>query len=178
MDEARFDETLVGPVRRPSRRAVLRGVAGGGVAAAFLAAGWRVAPASAQEASPGATPEASPVAAAEPNAIVVLFGQPTDEAAFEEYYLGTHRPLALTIPGLQEILGGPVLGTLEGGEAEYYRIAILRFADRADLEAGVASPEGVEAFADVPNLATGGATAFLTRLESNPGPAGTATPAA
>ncbi len=124
-----------------------------------------MAPARAQEATPGATPEAEAVA----NAVVVLFGQPTDVAAFEAHYLGTHRPLALTIPRLQEILGGPVLGTLEGQEAEYHRIAILRFADAVDLRAGLASPEGQEAFADVPTFATGGATAFLIRLESATG---------
>ncbi len=154
-----------------SRRAVLRGVSGGAATAALLAAGWRIE-ATAQE----ATPDATPGAEQEPNAIVVLFGQPTDVAAFEAYYLGTHRPLALQIPGLQEILGGPVLGTLEGGQAESHRIAILRFAGRAELDAALASPEGQAAFADVANFATGGVTAFFVRLESVAGAAGAGTP--
>ncbi|MDP9370237.1 MAG: EthD family reductase, partial [Chloroflexota bacterium] len=102
--------------------------------------------------------------------------QPTDVAAFEAYYLGTHRPLALQIPGLQEILGGPVLGTLEGGQAETHRIAVVRFAGRAELEAALASPEGQAAFADVANFATGGVTAFFVRLESVAGAAGAGTP--
>jgi uncharacterized protein (TIGR02118 family) len=154
-----------------SRRAVLRWTGLVGAAAALAAAGWTVEQARAQEATPDGT-------AVEPNAIMVLFGQPTDPTAFEEYYLGTHRPLALQIPGLQEILGGPVLSTLEGGEAEHYRVANLRFAGRAELEAGVASPIGQEAFADVPNFATGGASAFLVRLESAPGTAPMGTPEA
>ncbi len=154
-----------------SRRAVLRGVSSGATVAALLAAGWRME-ATALE----ATPDATPGAGQDPNAIVVLFGQPTDVAAFEAYYLGTHRPLALQIPGLQEILGGPVLGTLEGGQAETHRIAILRFASQAALESALASPEGQAAFADVANFATGGVTAFFVRLESVAGAAGAGTP--
>ena len=152
-----------------SRRAVLRGIGLGGVAAALIAAGWRV-DATAQDATPAAD-------AVEANAIVVLFGEPDAPAAFEEYYLIIHRPLALQMPNLLEILGGPILGTFEGSEAEYHRIAILRFASQADLEASVASPEGQEAFGDVPNFATGGVTVFLTHLESVPGLGATATPA-
>ena len=152
-----------------SRRAVLRGIGLGGVAAALIAAGWRV-DVTAQDATPAAD-------GVEANAIVVLFGQPDDPAAFEEYYLTIHRPLALQMPNLLEILGGPILGTFEGSEAEYHRIAILRFASQADLEASVASPEGQEAFGDVASFATGGVTVFLTHLESVPGLGATATPA-
>ncbi len=141
--------------------------------AALLAAGWRIE-ATAQE----ATPDVTPGAEQELNAIVVLFGQLTGVAAFETYYLGTHRPLALQIPGLQEILGGPVLGTLEGGQAETHRIAILRFAGRAEMEGALASPEGRDAFADVANFATGGVTAFFVRLESVASVAGSGTPVA
>ena len=131
-------------------------------------------PAAAQQ----GTPVATGAMAAEPNAIVVLFGHPTDPAVFEEYYLGTHVPLAQQMPGLIEIVGGPMLGTLEGGDPEHYRIAILRFPTGADLEASVASAEGQAAFADVANFATGGATAHLVHLQSVPGPGGMATPTA
>lgn len=151
-----------------SRRAVLRGIGLGGVAAALIAAGWRV-DVTAQDATPADGVEA--------NAIVVLFGQPADAAAFEEYYRTVHRPLALQMPTLLEILGGPILGTPDGSESDYHRIAILRFASQADLEASVASPEGQEAFGDVENFATGGVTVFLTHLESVPGLGATATPA-
>ncbi len=146
-----------------------RGVGLGGVAAALTAAGWQV-DATAQDSSPIAA------TTAEPNAIVVLFGHPTDVAAFEDYYLTTHRPLALQMPNLLEILGGPVLGNLDGSEADFHRMAILRYASQDDLEASLASPEGEEAFADVANFATGGVTALLTSLESTPGTGATATP--
>ena len=174
MDTQLHSEVERHPDPEVSRRMVLRGVIGSGAAAALIAAGWVVEHAQAQE----ATPAASPMPAAEPNAIVVLFGQPTDAAAFEEYYFGTHRPLALQIPGLIEILGGPILGALEGGASEHHRIAILRFPSQAELEAALTSPEGQEASADVPNFDTAGATAHLARLESAPTTASMATPAA
>jgi uncharacterized protein (TIGR02118 family) len=174
MDEQRRRNTAMSLTPEVSRRMVLRGVIGSGAAAALIAAGWVVEHAQAQE----ATPAASPMPAAEPNAIVVLIGQPTDAAAFEEYYFGMHRPLALQIPGLIEILGGPILGALEGGASEHHRIAILRFPGQVELEAALTSPEGQEAFADVPNFATGGATAHLARVESTAATAGMATPAA
>lgn len=157
------------PVDSVSRRAVLRGIGLGGVATALLAAGWKVETV-AQKATPAAVE-------AEPNAIVVLFRPPTDVEAFEDYYFNQHRPLALTMPGLQDIVGGPVLATLDGSEPEYHRIAILRYANAADLQESVMSDIGQETFADVANFATGGITAFLTRLESSPATGAAATPA-
>lgn len=156
-------------VDRTSRRALLRGVGLGGVATALVAAGWQVE-ATAQDAT------AVTAVSAKPNAIVVLFGHPTNVAAFEDYYLTTHRPLALQMPNLLEILGGPVLGNLDGSEADYHRIAILRYASQAAMNESLASSQGQEAFADVANFATGGATVLLTSLESTPGAGATPTP--
>ncbi|MDQ4044630.1 MAG: EthD family reductase [Chloroflexota bacterium] len=152
-----------------SRRAVLRGIGLGGVAAALIAAGWKVE-ATAQEATPTGP-------AVEANAIVVLFGQPTDPAAFEDYYRNVHQPLALQMPHLQEILGGPVLGSLDESQPEYFWFVVLRYANMAELQQSVMSPEGQEAFADVPNFATGGVVVFLTHLESVSGMGAQATPA-
>jgi uncharacterized protein (TIGR02118 family) len=167
MHQPRTDDGSL--VDRTSRRALLRGVGLGGIATALIAAGWQVE-AIAQDASPVAA------VSAEPNAVVVLFGHPTDVAAFEDYYVTTHRPLALQMPNLLEILGGPILGNLDGSEAEYHRMAILRYASQEAMNESLASPEGQEAFADVANFATGGVTAFLTQLESAPGAGASATP--
>lgn len=168
MDDHRIIDSSITLSGAASRRAVLRGIGLGGVAAALLAAGWRVE-ARAQDATPAVEGEA--------NAIVALFGHPEDVAAFEDYYLTTHRPLALQMPDLIEIVGGPVFGAPDGSEVEYHRMAILHFASQADMEASVASPEGQAAFADIANFATGGITVFLTGFESHPGLGAEATPA-
>lgn len=169
MDDHRIIDMTAGLSAVGTRRAIVRGVGLGGVAAALVAAGLKVETL-AQESTPAEVE-------GEANAIVVLFGHPEDVVAFEDYYLTTHRPLALQMPALIEILGGPVLGTLDGSDIDFHRIAILHYASQAEMESSVASPEGQAAFGDVANFATGGITVFLTGFGSNAGEAVEATPA-
>ena len=172
MDGNRRREASSKLTEGPSRRTVLRGFASGGAAAALLTIAGPVR-AAAQAAAPSAEPEQGESGVA----IVVLFGEPADPAAFEEYYLETHIPLTLTIPHLQRLEGGRSVGTLSGEAAPYYRVAELHFADRTAMEAALASPEGQAAFADVPNFATGGITAFVAdEVTARPGPATSTTP--
>lgn len=150
-----------------SRRAVLRGIGLGGVAAALMAAGWRV-DAVAQDGT-------FDLEAVEPNAIVILYGEPTEKAKFVAYYTTSHVPLALTLPALQSTDYGPLLG-LPGHEAGTdFWYAVLRFADAADLQASLASDAGKAVLADVANFATGGVTIYLSHLETGVpgGPAAT-----
>lgn len=148
----------MGPHEGATRRAVLRGIGLGGVAAALMAAGWRV-DAVAQD----ATPEAG---AAEPNAVVILYGEPRDKAKFVAYYTSSHVPLAATLPALQTTEYGPLLG-LPGHEsgADFW-YAVLRYANADDLRASLASDIGKQVLADVTNFATGGVTIYLSHLET------------
>jgi uncharacterized protein (TIGR02118 family) len=88
-------------------------------------------------------------------ALLAIYGKPTDEKAFLDYYASTHAPLAAKIPGLQSYRHGKVWGGSEDPPAGWYQ-ATLTFADRAALEAGLASPEGKATAADLANFATGG----------------------
>lgn len=87
----------------------------------------------------------------------VLYNQPTDPAAFDEYYFNTHMPLASKIPGLR---GATVSKTesLDGSTPDVYLITTLDFDSKEALGAGLGSPEGQATAADVPNFATGGVT--------------------
>jgi uncharacterized protein (TIGR02118 family) len=93
--------------------------------------------------------------------MMVAYGTPEDPAAFDAYYAETHAPIADKIPGLRRFEWGKVLGTPDGTPAPYYYLAELCFDDAAALQAGMASPEGEAAGADVANFATGGATLFM-----------------
>jgi uncharacterized protein (TIGR02118 family) len=90
--------------------------------------------------------------------LVAMYNPPVDPTAFEQYYHGTHIPLAKRIPGLRSytINKGPI----SAGDATspYYLIATLEFDSLEAIGAGIASPEGQAAVADVPNFATGGVT--------------------
>lgn len=76
-------------------------------------------------------------------------------AAFRDYWLGTHAALAAAIPGMRgyriNIASDP------GGQppAPYDGSAEIWFDDRAAMEAGLASAEGVIAGDDTAHFAAG-----------------------
>jgi uncharacterized protein (TIGR02118 family) len=100
--------------------------------------------------------------------LLVLYGHPSDPAAFDQYYRQTHIPLAQKMSGLKKWTIGKVAGTPDGSPAPYYYIADLYLEDRAALDTLLASPEGQAAVADVPKYATGGVTFLLTEVEEVP----------
>jgi uncharacterized protein (TIGR02118 family) len=97
--------------------------------------------------------------------VVVLYGQPTDPEAFEDYYASTHVPLVGTMPRLQRFEASRVVGVPEGGDPPFYRIAELSFASQEDLETAMGSQEGQATAADVANFATGGATILIAQVD-------------
>jgi uncharacterized protein (TIGR02118 family) len=85
--------------------------------------------------------------------ILVLYPPPADPAAFDKYYFSTHIPLARKIPHLAGMKFNAAAPNALAGTAPYL-IAELEFASMADLQAGMASPEGQATAADVPNFAS------------------------
>lgn len=92
--------------------------------------------------------------------LTVLYGHPSDPAAFDEYYEKTHAPLAAPIPGLQSFTYRHC-SSLDENPAPYYLVAELAFDSMESLQAGLGSEEGQAAAGDVPNFATGGVTMFV-----------------
>lgn len=95
--------------------------------------------------------------------LIVCYGPPDDPAAFDEHYHGTHAPLAEAVPGLRRFDAGKVLGSADGSPAPYYLIAELFFDDVDALQAGMGSPEGQAAAADVGTFASGGVTMMIAQ---------------
>jgi len=97
--------------------------------------------------------------------LTVLYGHPTNPAAFEKYYAEVHLPLADKITGylraeLSKGLGGP-----DGAKPAFYRAAEFWFESAAAMQACFDSPEGKATAADLANFATGGVTLFLSEVE-------------
>lgn len=91
--------------------------------------------------------------------LMVLYGQPSDPAAFRAHYKEVHLPLAQAFPGAENLrISFDV--TTPGGESEYFAIFSADFADEATFKAAMRSDQGRAAQADVPNFADGGATAL------------------
>jgi uncharacterized protein (TIGR02118 family) len=95
--------------------------------------------------------------------VIVIYGPPADPAAFDRYYASTHAPLTKAMPKLLgfEITRGPVAAQNGPGA---HLIARLRYESQADLEASLASPEGVAAVEDLGNFADGGVTLYTAEV--------------
>ena len=91
----------------------------------------------------------------------MLYGPPEDAADFEDHFANWHLPLVAKIPFLQRFEAGRVLGTPDGGEAPYYRVAELWFQSEETLNHALNTKEGQAAVRDVPTFATGGATVLI-----------------
>ncbi|MST32131.1 EthD family reductase [Acidimicrobiaceae bacterium USS-CC1] len=89
--------------------------------------------------------------------LIVLYGHPTDPAAFDAHYSSTHADLVAKMPGVRRFEVAKCT-SVDGSASPYYLQAELWFDDAAALQGCLASPEGRAAAADVPNFATGGAT--------------------
>jgi uncharacterized protein (TIGR02118 family) len=115
-------------------------------------------------AATSATGAAGGAASAEPVwAVVVLYNQPKDTAAFERYYRETHVPL---VGANQQAIGftRAVLmrfpRNLDGSAPKFYRKAELWFDSEDALKRGTATAEFKKVAGDIPNFATGGFTAL------------------
>ena len=89
--------------------------------------------------------------------MLVLYPPPSDPDAFRSYYVDTHLPLAEKIPGLRSYTYGFDLATPDGSDSPYFAKFEGEFDDEASFLAGLGSPEGQAAGADLANFATGGA---------------------
>jgi uncharacterized protein (TIGR02118 family) len=97
--------------------------------------------------------------------VLELYNVPADPTAFEQYYRGTHIPIAKRMPGLRSyvINRGPLASV---GGAPYYLVAVLSFDSMDAIQAAMGSPEGKATLADVANFATGGVTVLMYETET------------
>ena len=88
--------------------------------------------------------------------VVVLYPPPTDPAAFEAAYHGQHMPLMHWLVGDTAAL--PTFKVIDTGRAPpFYRMAEIHFADRAALDAFIASDATAVGGRSLRAVSTGGA---------------------
>jgi uncharacterized protein (TIGR02118 family) len=94
--------------------------------------------------------------------LIILYGQPDDPAAFEDYYANKHLPYAAEhMPHVRAAENLKIIGTAEDTAPPYYRLSQLTYNSLDDLRAGLTSNDGQSVIADLANFATGGATILL-----------------
>jgi uncharacterized protein (TIGR02118 family) len=88
--------------------------------------------------------------------LLALYKKPADPAAFDAYYFSRHVPLAKSIKQLRryEVSEGPI--ATPAGPAAIHLAAVLTFDSIADIQQGLASPEGQATAADLANFASAG----------------------
>ncbi|MGO1056572.1 EthD family reductase [Crossiella sp. CA198] len=90
--------------------------------------------------------------------LTALYGQPADPAAFDEYFIRVHAPLAQRV--LDRGLRGATITRFRpepDGTPAAYHLKVDIAADSAEvMDAALASPDGLAAAEDVVNFATGG----------------------
>jgi uncharacterized protein (TIGR02118 family) len=97
--------------------------------------------------------------------LTVLYGQPADAAAFEDYYKNIHTPIAAKMSGYERVEFTKFIDGSEGQKAAHYRMAEFWFKNFEALQATMNSPAGQAAGADLGNFATGGVQLLIGVVE-------------
>lgn len=90
--------------------------------------------------------------------LTILYGHPTDPAAFDRYYREVHLPLARRMSGLTGWTMNWLGPDRDGTPPTHHLVVDLYAPDREAMHAVLDSPAGRDATADVANFATGGVT--------------------
>lgn len=84
--------------------------------------------------------------------LIALYRRPADEAAFLSHYHDVHMPLVAKTPHLRRAVINRVTGS-PMGEAPYFLIAEMEFANRDDFDAAMKSDENRAAGRDLMSFA-------------------------
>lgn len=95
--------------------------------------------------------------------LVALYEKPEDEQAFWEHYEQVHAPLTRELPGLQDLELLRVTADAFGGEAPYYLIATMSFADDDAFKAAMRSEENKRLGKDLMSFAKGKVKVLTTK---------------
>jgi uncharacterized protein (TIGR02118 family) len=89
--------------------------------------------------------------------LLVLYPEPTDRAAFIDYYTKSHLPLAEQLPGMLSWDYSVDVSADADGNTPYFAVFQAEFPDKDTFASAMASQVGQDVAADVSNYATGGA---------------------
>ncbi len=88
--------------------------------------------------------------------VTVLYGHPTDSAAFENYYANNHLPIVSKMFGHEKLELTLFLNNSDGSKPDYYRMAEFWYTSLEVMQKAMSSPEGQATADDLSHYATGG----------------------
>jgi uncharacterized protein (TIGR02118 family) len=98
--------------------------------------------------------------------VTVLYGHPTNKEEFDKYYAEKHMPMVYAVKEVKRVEIAKPLPPPNGGNPPYYIITEIWFESLDAFKAVAATPEWKAIGADVPKFATGGATPFVSVIET------------
>ncbi|HZW98717.1 MAG TPA: EthD family reductase [Trueperaceae bacterium] len=98
--------------------------------------------------------------------LVALYEKPDDEQAFWEHYEKVHAPLTRELPGLQDLELLRVTADAFGGEAPFYLVATMSFADEEAFKAAMRSDENKRLGKDLMSFAKGKVKVLVTETHA------------
>jgi uncharacterized protein (TIGR02118 family) len=84
--------------------------------------------------------------------LIAMFTAPDNVEEFDKHYNEVHAPLMKQVPGLERLVVSRNLRAF-GGDAPYYLIAEMHFADKDSFKTAMASEENKAAGKDVMGFA-------------------------
>lgn len=99
--------------------------------------------------------------------LVVLYPYPRDVNVFERLYTKDHAPMVnpQMLKGITKFVASKVIGTPDGSNPPFYRVAELHFPSLAALQAAAASPSAQQAVSHAVSISSGGTPVFLVAEE-------------
>jgi len=89
--------------------------------------------------------------------VLVLFGEPVDQAAFDAHFTDVHRPMLTGLPGLEGYRVNEVAAA-ESGPRPYRLVLELQFLSQEAMQEGLNSDDGQAMARDYSHFASGGVT--------------------
>jgi uncharacterized protein (TIGR02118 family) len=99
--------------------------------------------------------------------LVVLYPYPSDVEVFERAYTEDHIPMvnAESMKGISKFIGTKIVGTADGSQPPFYRMAELHFPSLETLQNAAAGEGAQKAVAHAVSISTGGQPLFLVAQE-------------
>jgi uncharacterized protein (TIGR02118 family) len=94
--------------------------------------------------------------------MIVIYDQPTDPAAFEDYYANQHLPLAeAKLAGVSDVKAYRTDRHLGGSAADVYRVTVVSWPSEQAMHDALETADGREVVGDLEKFASGGYVVLL-----------------
>lgn len=93
--------------------------------------------------------------------VIILFGMPSDQAEFDQYFNASYRPLLFGVPNVERVTLNRIAGAAKG-DSPYHLITEIEFPSEEAMQVGLNSKEGQIMARHLSHFASGGVTVLFS----------------